>query len=35
MDVTEDNKAAVTLRIDDDDFTPFKSDASCRSAPRA
>ena len=29
MDVTEDNKAAVTLRIDDETFTPFKTDASC------
>jgi virulence factor Mce-like protein len=29
LDVTEDNKAAVTLRIDDTDFTPFKDDASC------
>ena len=29
MDVTEDNKAAVTLRIDEEAFTPFKQDASC------
>jgi virulence factor Mce-like protein len=29
MDVTEDNKAAVTLRIDNEDFTPWKADASC------
>ncbi len=29
MDVTEENKAAVTLRIDEDAFTPFKQDASC------
>jgi ABC-type transporter Mla subunit MlaD len=29
MDVTEDSKAAVTLRIDDEGFTPFKRDASC------
>jgi ABC-type transporter Mla subunit MlaD len=29
MDVTEDNKAAVTLRVDDEAFTPFKRDASC------
>jgi ABC-type transporter Mla subunit MlaD len=29
MDVTPDKKAAVTLRIDDDAFTPFKRDASC------
>jgi ABC-type transporter Mla subunit MlaD len=29
MDVTEENKAAVTLRIDEEAFTPFKQDASC------
>ncbi len=29
MDVTEDDKAAVTLRIDNDGFTPFKADARC------
>ncbi len=29
LDVTEDKKAAVTLRIDDTDFTPWKADASC------
>ena len=29
MNVTPDKKAAVSLRIDDDAFTPFKSDASC------
>ena len=29
MDVTDDRKAAVTLRIDDEGFTPFKEDASC------
>jgi ABC-type transporter Mla subunit MlaD len=29
MNVTEDNKAAVTLRIDDEDFTPWKQDAGC------
>jgi ABC-type transporter Mla subunit MlaD len=29
MDVTEDDKAAVTLRIDDAAFTPFKQDAEC------
>jgi ABC-type transporter Mla subunit MlaD len=29
MDVTPDKKAAVTLRIDDRGFTPFKRDASC------
>lgn len=29
MDVTAENKAAVTLRIDDESFTPWKADASC------
>jgi ABC-type transporter Mla subunit MlaD len=29
MNLTDDNKAAVTLRIDEDDFTPFKQDANC------
>jgi virulence factor Mce-like protein len=29
MNVTEENKAAVTLRIDDATFTPFKQDAKC------
>ena len=29
MNVTDDNKAAVTLRIDNTDFTPWKQDASC------
>jgi ABC-type transporter Mla subunit MlaD len=29
MDVTDDRKAAVTLRIDDEAFTPFKQDAGC------
>ncbi len=29
MDVTQDGKAAVTLRIDDEGFTPFKQDAGC------
>ena len=29
MDVTEENRAAVTLRIDDEAFTPFKRDAKC------
>jgi ABC-type transporter Mla subunit MlaD len=29
MNVTEDEKAAVTLRIDDEGFTPFKEDAEC------
>jgi ABC-type transporter Mla subunit MlaD len=29
MDVTPDRQAAVTLRIDDDGFVPFKKDATC------
>ena len=29
LDVTEDNKAAITLQIDNEDFTPFKEDATC------
>jgi ABC-type transporter Mla subunit MlaD len=29
MDVTPAKRAAVTLRIDDEGFTPFKRDASC------
>ena len=29
LDVTEDKQAAVTLRIDNTDFTPWKADASC------
>jgi ABC-type transporter Mla subunit MlaD len=29
LEVTEDNKAAITLQINNDDFTPFKTDASC------
>jgi ABC-type transporter Mla subunit MlaD len=35
MDVTEDNKAAVTLRIDDEDFIPFKTDAGCTIHPQS
>ena len=33
LDVTDDKKAAVTLRIDDEDFTPWKADASCTIRP--
>jgi ABC-type transporter Mla subunit MlaD len=29
MDVTQDNKAAVTLQINDEKFAPFKTDAKC------
>ncbi len=30
VDVTEENKAAVVLRIDDKAFTPFRNDAHCQ-----
>jgi phospholipid/cholesterol/gamma-HCH transport system substrate-binding protein len=30
MDVTDDNKAAIVLQINDDKFAPFKTDASCK-----
>ena len=30
VDVTEENKAAVVLRIDDPAFTPFRNDAHCQ-----
>ena len=29
LNVTDDKKAAVTLRIDDEAFIPWKTDASC------
>lgn len=32
LDVTEENKAAVVLRIDDPAFQPFRADATCRIA---
>jgi ABC-type transporter Mla subunit MlaD len=35
MDVTDDNKAAVTLRIEDGRFTPFRGDARCRVRPQS
>jgi phospholipid/cholesterol/gamma-HCH transport system substrate-binding protein len=35
MDVTKDNKAAVKLRIDDEKFTPFRTDASCTVRPQS
>ena len=34
MDLTRDDRAAVTLRIDDDRFTPFHRDASCTIRPQ-
>jgi len=30
LDVTEEKQAAVTLRIDNTDFIPWKTDASCK-----
>jgi ABC-type transporter Mla subunit MlaD len=35
MDVTPDKRAAVTLRIDDARFTPFRSDARCTVRPQS
>src|SRR5215217_3365709 len=35
MDVTRSKRAAVTLRIDDDRFTPFRSDAHCTVRPQS
>ena len=35
MDVTPDKRAAVTLRIDDARFTPFRSDAHCTVRPQS
>ncbi len=35
MDVTGDRKAAVTLKIDDARFTPFKGDAHCTIRPQS
>jgi ABC-type transporter Mla subunit MlaD len=35
LDVTEDQKAALTLRIDDEDFTPWKADAGCTIKPQS
>jgi ABC-type transporter Mla subunit MlaD len=34
MDVTDDKKAAITLRIDKKEFTPFKDDAHCTIRPQ-
>jgi ABC-type transporter Mla subunit MlaD len=34
LNVTDDKKAAVTLRIDEEAFTPFKADASCVIRPQ-
>ena len=35
MDVTADKKAAVTLRIEDVRFTPFRADAKCSVRPQS
>ena len=35
LDVTEDQKAALTLRIDNEDFTPWKADARCTIRPQS
>ena len=35
MDVTPEKKAAVTLRIEDPRFTPFRSDARCTVRPQS
>jgi phospholipid/cholesterol/gamma-HCH transport system substrate-binding protein len=35
MDVTQRNKAAVTLRIDDSRFAPFRADAKCIVRPQS
>jgi virulence factor Mce-like protein len=34
LEVTDDKKAAVTLRIDNEDFIPWKADASCVIRPQ-
>jgi ABC-type transporter Mla subunit MlaD len=35
LEVTDDEKAAVVLRIDDEDFTPWRSDAGCVIRPQS
>jgi phospholipid/cholesterol/gamma-HCH transport system substrate-binding protein len=35
LDVTDDNKAEVVLRIDDSRFTPFRRDARCTIRPQS
>ncbi|MBN1527632.1 MAG: MCE family protein [Thermoleophilaceae bacterium] len=35
LEVTDDEKAAVVLRVDDEDFVPWKSDASCTIRPQS
>ena len=35
LGVTDDQKAALTLRIDNEDFTPWKADARCTIRPQS
>ena len=35
LEVTDDEKAAVVLRIDNEDFTPWRSDAGCVIRPQS
>ena len=35
LEVTEDEKAALVLRIDNEDFTPWKADAECTIRPQS
>ncbi len=35
LDLTKENKAALTLRIDDKRFTPFHADATCGNRPQS
>jgi virulence factor Mce-like protein len=35
LDVTQDKKAVVTLRIDNEDFSPWKTDARCTIRPQS
>jgi phospholipid/cholesterol/gamma-HCH transport system substrate-binding protein len=35
LDVTQDEKAAVVLRVDDEEFTPWKADATCTIRPQS
>jgi virulence factor Mce-like protein len=34
LEVTDDKKAAITLQIDDEDFIPWKTDATCTIRPQ-
>ena len=35
LEVTDDEKAALVLRIDDEEFTPWKADAECTIRPQS